>query len=342
MRGAKLVGGVFICFLLVAACGADGEDASSAADTPSAEDSGAVVGPGTYEGELALSATERPLVSLVVAGDGSYELFVSSIGLVEQGNLQLDDDVLTISPESVDARTGSYSEGMITAPFEIGGESAELRLIQVGSPDDVYEEFLGDYLAEIGDSEFLLELVPGRRYENTLTGATGTFRIANGEIALDPDAEGAVTTGQIDPDAGVISATFPLADGSGLVEFRKLAWDEIAHYEGLAEKGMGGGTPVYVDIKPAARFELITSRPRGRGFYTIAADGTTVTIELTYTDPAENPDGGRFVMSGTLASPDPFATDNVLTIESVQYIVVMQATPSVMDLGAVELTRVNE
>lgn len=320
---------------MLVGCGDAEEDAQA-----ESEPENAGVSVGTYEGEWTMSATTKPLVSLVMEDDGSYEFFVSIMGLVESGAYSLaDDGTLTFAPESGAEHTGTYTEGMVDAAFELGGSPVDLTFIQVGSPDDVYDEFLGDYLGEVDGEQFLLELIPGRQYSLSLTNETGTFAIADGQITLTPNGSGRTVTAPIDLSTKAIS----LPQSGGTVELRKLGWDEVARYEGMAEKGMGGGTPVTVIFKPAGHFELITSKPRGRGRYSVesAADGYALT--LTYSEPAERPDNGEpFVLTGTISSNDPFVADTTVTIDTVEYIVVMQADPSVMDLGGVELTRVTD
>jgi hypothetical protein len=343
--GIRVLWVLLLAVGLLVACGNDAAEPEGG-DAGAGQTSSGVT-PGTYEGEWAMSPANKPLVSLVMDEDGAYEFYISIMGLVEEGTYQLGaDGTLTFTPEDGAPHSGTYTEGMVAAPFTLGESPVDLAFIQVGSPDDLYEEFLGDYLTTVmGNREVILELNPGMRYVNTLSGETGMFRIQDGEISLIPDAEGGTTTGRIDLSTKTITATLSLAPNTPSREFtfRMLGPEEMTTYYGEAAKGMGGSTPVTLVLKPANRFELITSRPRGRGDFAIEPSGDTYALTLTYTDPAERPgEGGLFVMTGTISSADPFAADNTLTIDTVEYIVVMQADPSVMDLGTVEMTVVKE
>jgi hypothetical protein len=121
--------------------------------------------------------------------------------------------------------------------------------------------------------------------------------------------------------------------------FRKLTEEDMTTYKGTASKGMGGSTEVTLVMKKGGRFELITSKPRGRGNFEVAEDNS---ISLTYTDPETRPDGEKFVMTGTTKTQDVFAADNEIMLNTVEYIVVMQEDPSVMDLGTVTFTPAEE
>jgi hypothetical protein len=307
-----------------------------------AEDS-ASVSLGTYEGEWAMTPQMKPLVSLVLEEGNHYEFYISIMGLAEEGSFSLKSDgAMVFTPEEGEKTEGTYEEGMVTASFPLGEEREELSFLQVGSPDDVYKNFLGDYLTTaMGDTDVLLELKKKKQYVNTLSGETGSFKIQDGEITLTPESsEAEAVSGTIDLRSKTITITMSLAPGTPASEytFRPLSDEDVYTYKGTAEKGMGGSTEVTLLMKRGGRFELVTSKPRGTGNYTIKEEDGTFALELEYTDPAERPDGGAFVMTGTTAGKDVGAAGNVVTLDTVEYIVVMQDDPSVMDLGTVKFT----
>lgn len=298
---------------------------------------------GTYEAEWAMTPQMKPLLSLVVDDTGEYAFYVSIMGLAEEGRYETaDDGTITFTPLSGEPHEGTFDAGSITTSFRLGEEPSEFTFTQVGSPDDVYESFVGDYLTSImqGTLQVMFELKRGARYVNTLSGETGTFRIADGSITLTPEGDGDPIVGSFDLRSNTFTVTMSVMPRTPSTEmtFRKIGDDDVAVYRGMAAKGMGGSTEVTLVFKPAGRFELITSKPRGSGNFEI--DGQTIT--LTYTDPAERPDGGAFEMTGSVSAPDVFAADTEVTIDLIEYVVVMETTPSVMDLGAVTFAQVSE
>jgi hypothetical protein len=331
-------------FLLAAGCGSDeGKDGEETAET--AEEP-AVEAAGTYEGEWEMSPRMKPLASLVLTGDNSYEFYISILGLVEQGTYSISDDgKITFVPadEGSDSTEGTYSEGIIEAPFFLGKEPVDLSFTMVGSPDDVYAPFLGDYITTVmGSKEVILELQPDKRYMNTLSGEGGTFIISNGDITLNPDREDAEPVeGTINPATKEITVNMAVMSGTPSAElvFRKLTDEDMISYKGTAEKGMGGSTEVTLLIKKGGRFEVLTAKPRGRGNYTVGDDNS---LTLKYTDPEARPDGSEFVMTGKTSSDDLFSPENEITVDTIEYIVVMQEEPGVMDLGTVTFTPAGE
>lgn len=328
-------------FLLAAGCGGEKEeDGEDAAETPSIEAAG------TYEGEWEMSPRMKPLASLVLTEDMGYEFYISILGLVGQGTYSIaGDGTITFDPadEGAESTEGTYSEGVIEVPFVLGEEPADLTLTMVGSPDDVYAPFLGDYMTTVmGSREVILELQPGKRYMNTLSGEGGTFVISNGDITLIPDREDAEPVeGTINPGTKEITVNMAVMSGTPSTElvFRKLTEDDMITYKGIAEKGMGGSTEVTLLIKKGGRFEVLTSKPRGRGNYNVGDDNS---LTLTYTDPEARPDGSEFLMTGKTSSDDLFSPENEITVDTIEYIVVMQEDPSVMDLGTVTFTPAGE
>ncbi len=329
---------VLLLFGALIGCGNKEDDGSGG----EGEDSSAV-SLGTYEGEWAMTPQMKPLVSLVLEEGNRYEFYVSIMGLAEEGGFSLKDDgTIVFNPKEGEKTEGTYEEGMVTAPFMLGEERVELSFLQVGSPDDVYENFLGDYLTTaMGDTDVLLELKAGKQYENTLSGETGSFKIKDGEITLMPEGnEAESVSGTMDLRSKTITIAMSLAPGTPESEytFRPLTDEDVYTYKGTAEKGMGGSTEVTLLMKRGGRFELVTSKPRGTGNYTISEEGGSLVINLEYTDPAERPDGGAFIMTGTTEHKNVGTPGNVITLETVEYIVVMQDDPSVMDLGTVKFT----
>jgi outer membrane lipoprotein-sorting protein len=333
-----------VLFLLVSGllffsgCGGDEEEAETTEEP-------AVQAAGTYEGQWEMSPRMKPLASLVLTEDNSYEFYISIMGLMEEGAYSVEGETITFDPsaEGSESRAGSYSEGMIEAPFRLGKDPVTLTLTMVGSPDDVYASFLGDYMTTVmGNKEVILELQPEKQYMNTLSGEGGTFVISNGDITLNPDrADADPVEGTINPATKEITVNMAVMPGTPSTDltFRKLTEEDMITYKGTAEKGMGGSTEVTLLIKKGGRFEVLTSKPRGRGNYTVG-DGNSLTLQ--YTDPEARPDGSEFVMTGKTSSKDLFSPENEITVDTIEYIVVMQEDPSVMDLGTVTFSPVEE
>ena len=299
----------------------------------------AVSAAGAYEGEWAMSPMMKPLVSLVLTEDGKYEFFVSIMGLVEEGTYTAEGKVITFTSSAAGAASveGAIEDGIISAPFALGMGNVDLTFTQVGTPDDVYKNFLGDYLTTVmGRMEVYLELRSGRRYINYLSGEQGTFKIADGVFTLTPD-EGTAVTGEFDLKTSEIKITMSVMPGTPSSEFTftKVTEGEDLTYKGTSTVGMSGSTEVTLVLKKGNRFEVITTKPRGVGKYEIVEEGGKNVIKLTYLDPAARPDGTEFIMSGTTDNTDLSAAGNKIAVENVEYIVVMEGNPSVMNLQTV-------
>lgn len=308
--------------------------------TTPAETTEEVSAAGTYEGEWAMSPMMKPLVSLVLSEDGKYEFFVSIMGLSEEGTYTIDGDKISFisSLEGASAVDGAFADGIITASFALGMGPVELTFTQVGTPDDVYKNFLGDYLTTVmGRTEVILELRPGRKYINSLSGETGTFKLSDGVFTLTPD-DGTEVVGEFDLKTNEIKLNISLMPGtpSGDFTFTKVPEEDVLTYKGTSSVGMSGSTEVTLLLKKGNLFEVLTTKSRGVGKYEVTeVDGKNI-VKLTYLDPATRPDGNEFVMSGTSVNSDLTASGNKITVDNIEYIVVMGDAESVMDLKTVE------
>ncbi len=312
---------------------------TTAAPTTPPETTEPVSAAGAYEGEWAMSPMMKPLVSLVLTEDGKYEFFVSIMGLVEEGTYAADGEAITFTSSVAGAAAvnGTIKDGVVSAPFALGMGNVDLTFTQVGTPDDVYKSFLGDYLTTVmGRMEVYLELRPGRRYINYLSGEQGTFKLADGAFALTPDG-GTAVTGTFDLKTSEIKIAMSVMPGTPSSEFTfaKVTEAEELTYKGTSTVGMSGSTEVTLVLKKGNRFVVSTTKPRGVGKYEVVEEGGKNVIKLTYLDPAARPDGTAFIMSGTTDNTDLTAAGNKIVVESIEYIVVMEGKPSVMDLKTV-------
>lgn len=212
---------------------------------------------GFYEWEWEMSPNIKPLVSLVLLEDSKYELYISIMGLLEEGTFDItDENTITFTPNEsgISAIEGKYEAGTITAAFLFDHNPTSITYIQVGSPDDVYKEFLGDYVTGVmGTTDVTISLLPNRKYVNSLSKETGTFRIYNGEITLTPDADpSAAITGEFNLANHQMVITMSVMPGTPKAEmtFKKLSADQLLVYEGSSSIGMTGSTPVKLTLKP--------------------------------------------------------------------------------------------
>ena len=144
---------------------------------------------GSYEGEWAMSPMMKPLASLVLKEDNTYEFYLSIMGLMEEGSFEIQNDyvVAFTSASGGEAIKGKYDEGFLTVAFTINNKPTEISYMQVGTPEDVYQGFLGDYRTTVmGRLHLLIGLRKGQQYIDYYNKQTGTFRVSGGKITLTP------------------------------------------------------------------------------------------------------------------------------------------------------------
>lgn len=295
---------------------------------------------GSYEGEWAMSPMMKPVASLILTPDNKYEFFLSIMGLMEEGSFEIKPDyVVNFTPTGgKSAIKGKYEEGTLKVAFSIDNKPAEITYTQVGTPQDVYKSFLGDYLTKVmGRTEVLLSLRPDRKYVNSLSHETGTFKITNGQITLTPNDENATSvTGSFDVSSHQMVIEMSVMPGTPKAEltYDKVPPEDMLVYCGISSVGMSGTTPVQLTFKPGNAFEIKTSSPRGVGVYEVNQKDGKFELVLTYIDPAARPDGTEFKLVGTTQKADLSAPGNTIKL-TVEYIVNMDG-PSVMNLGEVQ------
>ena len=296
---------------------------------------------GSYEGEWAMSPMMKPLASLVMKEDNTYEFYLSIMGLMEEGTFEIQNDyvVAFTSAAGGEPIKGKYDEGFLTVAFPINNSPTEISYMQVGSPEDVYQGFLGDYRTTVmGRLHLLIGLRKGQQYIDYYSKQTGTFKVSGGKITLTPsDNSIAPMTGPISLSTKDFTVSMELM-GPGRpseLTFTKIAPEDVAVYKGRSTVGMAGFTDVTLLLKPGNAFEILTASPRGVGYFVVEEDGKIV---LTYMDPPTTPDGEEYIMTGTTANQDVFATGNKISIESVKYTLSMGDGPRIMDLLDVEFT----
>ncbi len=304
---------------------------------------------GSYEGEWAMSPNMKPLASLVLTTEQRYQVYLSITGLLDEGKFEIQDDkVISFVSDGAgsSAIKGKYNEGVLTVGFPINKQPTEIAYKQVGTPQDVYKPFLGDYVTKVmGKTDVLLSLRPNRKYVNHLSKETGTFKISNGQITLTPSTASAIAVqGTINPSNNEIAIQMSVMPGTPAAKmtFTKVPEKSMAVYKGNSSVGMSGSTAVQLTFKPGNAFALQTSSPRGVGTYEVVEKDGKLALTLTYLDPAKTPEGAEFRMVGTTSNKDLWAAGNVIVIESVEYIVSMEGNASIMKLGKVEFRPASE
>lgn len=301
---------------------------------------------GNYEGEWAMSPNMKPLTSLVLTNDGKYELYISIMGLVEEGTFNVNGaDEITFTSSTAVETVGKYDTGVVTAAFSLDGSPVDFQLSQVGNPDDVYATFLGTYKGTVmGSTEVNIMLLPGSKYVNALSQEEGTFKIYNGEITLTPN-DGEAVVGVYDVSKNEMTLTMSVMPGTPTTEitFSKETAEEASEpsgkvFVGTSAVGMSGSTEVKLIMQENNSFVLETTKPRGTGTYEIKTENGVSSLVLTFTDPAAKPDGSPFVLTGVMTSEDLFAAGNEVTFATIEYLIDMNGTKSVMDLGEVTFT----
>lgn len=297
---------------------------------------------GYYEGTTDQSG-QNVLTSLNLKEGSTYELYISTTGLVDRGIYKvLDKENIKFTSEMTSGELkGSYNNGRIISHFSIGSTESELTFDQVGSPDDFYKYFLGDYIAAASNNDiFVLSLRENKLFEISSTDLKGTFEIIDGKIILTKDNNEKLSTGDFFAEEKSVKITLPINNAESEYLFTQNSEENNITYYGFSTKGMSGNTPVNLIIKPAKRFELVTSKPRGIGTYEIGekTDGGYKLV-LTYTDPAARPDGSIFTMNGIISSENINDVSAVITVEQVEYQVDMgSGNLSTMNLGRVEFS----
>ncbi len=188
-----------------------------------------------------------------------------------------------------------------------------------------------------------------KAYVNDIYKAEGTYAIDGSTItftftfptvdylgAAVPDIVGTIDTPTLEAATIITTAVtevcVPMGPFSGMtIDYGALflARAPIATYEGIAAVGMGGaGTSVTIHFYSDDTFDLWTSKLRDTGVYEIV-DGA---INLTYD--TDHPDGGDWVLTGTITTEDVTDVLTVIVIDPVEYAIDMGAGPVVMDVGA--------
>ena len=297
---------------------------------------------GFYEGIIDQSG-QSVLTSLNLKEGSNYELYISTLGLIDRGKYEMIDDnnIKFTSQETSNETTGSYNNGKIVTKFTAKGNEAEFTFEQVGSPDDFYKLFLGDYIATNSNNEVIvLALRENKLFEISSTDIKGSYDIIDEKLVLTRDNNEAFSIGDFDLKEKVISISLKLNNTEYQYIFSQNSEDNNITYYGYSTKGMSGNTPVSLVIKPAKMFEIVTSKPRGVGVYEIGkkVDGGYEII-LTYTNPAKRPDGGAFTMNGIISSENINDTNTTIIIEQIEYQVDMGGgSLSTMNLGKVEFS----
>lgn len=297
---------------------------------------------GFYEGTTNQSG-QNVLTSLNLKEGGIYEFYISTLGLVDQGKYEMIDEnsIKFSSQETTSEFIGKYNNGNIKSEFTINNNKTEYSFDQVGSPDDFYKVFLGDYIATNASNEVVvLSLRNNKMFEISSTDINGNFDIINGELILKGSNNELLSKGKFDVKEKVIDISLNINNVENNYTFFMNSEDNNISYYGYSAIGMSGNTPVTLIIKPAKRFEVITSKPRGIGVYEIgkSVDGG-YEITLKYTDPASRPDGTDFIMNGVISSEDITNPNTTIIIEQIEYMVDMgEGSLSTMNLGRVEFS----
>lgn len=297
---------------------------------------------GFYEGTTNQSG-QNVLTSLNLKEGDSYEFYISTIGLIDRGKYEMIDEnsIKFISQETSSEIMGRYNNGKITSDFAIDGSKSEFIFEQVGSPDDFYKVFLGDYIATNSSDEIIvLSLRENKLFEISSTDINGNFDIINGKLVLLKGNNELLSIGEFDLKEKSITILLNLNNVENQYIFSQNSEENNIVYYGYSTKGMSGSTPVTLIIKPAKRFEIVTSKPRGIGIYEIGKSiNGGYEIILTYTDPASRPDGSTFTMTGVINNENINDENTTITIEQIEYQVDMgEGSLSTMNLGRVEFS----
>ena len=295
-----------------------------------------------YEGVAPLGMTEAgTFVTINFYDTMTFDLWTAS--LRGSGPYEINDGVISLSytqehPDGGDwVLTGTITTTDVTDP----------TTVMVIDPIEYFINMGGGRVMDVGTTTF--EFVNGCKAEIAVVeGIQKTFTVGDEEpdwttyftITDEIDGEIPVTSDMImdgvdltvvGEGMGVIKVTVLNSSGNTTTTTIMIFINApvlTAKYEGTAPLGMTeAGTFVTVNFYDNMTFDLWTSSLRGSGPYEIT-DGV---ISLSYTE--EHPDGGDWVLTGTINTTDITDPTTVMVIDPVEYSINMGSGPIVMDVG---------
>jgi len=303
-----------------------------------------------YEGVAPKGMTEAgTFVTINFYDNMTFDLWTAS--LRGTGPYEINDGVITLSyteehPDGGDwVLTGTITTTDVTDPTTVLVIDPVEYSINMGG---------GAIVMDVGTTT--LEFVNGCKAEITLVeGTQTTFTVGDEEpdwttyftITDEIDGDIPVTEEMImdgvdltvlGAEMGVIKITVVNSSGNSTTSTIMIFINDpvlVAKYEGTAPLGMtSAGTFVTINFYDNMTFDLWTGSLRGSGPYDIT-DGV---LSLTYTE--EHPDGGDWVLTGTITTTDVTDLTTVIVIDPVEYSINMGSGPIVMDVGTTTFEKV--